>query len=207
MSATTGDRAASLFFDAALFADFLHAASDPETVGAMNSDLEIEMGRLANRIASKLIDLDQDRTSLPIHTQVGITSLRRLFLDLIRQWRWKNVIGPNGEQFLKERQKSLTKRKREYLSVVIAYVNRCIDEDRVELLTPEDIRFAELARREGVRESAMSLEKAKTQLEPLLRQWKRTPCLARAFPSCTPDQFREFEQIIVEDEARVGERQ
>src|SRR4051794_18599062 len=111
-------RAALLLNHAERFAWVVDEAREPESSSWINSQKEIEFGRLANLIARELEDLDSDLSdidSLPALAADSVGALRRLFFDLMKQWGWENVVGPNGDVFLIERGCQLEARRRDYL--------------------------------------------------------------------------------------------
>jgi hypothetical protein len=185
-------RAAILLDHASAFVGFVSRASDHD----LNSKMEIENGRLARLIALLLNNLKPDLTLLSFSTQDKMVSLRRLFFDLIGQWEWDNVIGPNGKEVLAESERKSGEREHRFLSVARALVEGCLREGCVDAQAKHYLGDAERAKREQIPAALISLDEARSKVEPLCREWFHTPYLAPSFPTCTQDEFLEFEQIV-----------
>jgi len=189
--------AARLSHHAYEFARFLAEASDFGPGQPVDSKMELNAGWVANRIAHELRALDNaGLASLSAEDAIRIASLRSQFFDLIHRWGWDQVIGETEEQFLADRRREWEGCRLAFLSVVRLLFEERIRTGRDDLLPDRYLDDAETAKREGIQAASMSPDDAKTELDRLYHNLHHVPCLAKEFPTCTPDEFRDFEQTV-----------
>jgi hypothetical protein len=167
-----------------------------------NSRWEINGGRSVCSLADSLRSLED--IERPVQARCGMNELRRLLFASIERWGWEDIIRPDGDAFLEERERLWEENRRAYLGGVRSHVGAFCAGAISRKPGWAYFRLDRDAEAEGIPPTIPPVL-TEEELASLHEAWILSPYLASAFPTLEEGEYVAIKSAIAD--IREGTRE